>query len=214
MKPSSSKQKIELKTIMLGKTTVGKTFITTRIAGFEDDKQCATVGASFIMANRGNIKYNIWDTGGQERFRCLMPMYIRDSKIVIFVFDATDIKSLDEIDRYVSDLGVLKDYYVIIVGNKIDLLDDVQLKDMVESTNKKLENFALKEYVYAYVFVSAKTLENFDNFLLELHDCAKSLCGNNNESTPNTKANKVENTINVIVDQNIKKDGEESQCSC
>jgi Ras-related protein Rab-6A len=213
MKQSSSKQK-ELKTIMLGKTTVGKTYITTRIAGFDDNKQCATVGASFIMAKRGNIKYNIWDTGGQERFRCLMPMYIRDSKIVIFVFDVSDISTLDEIDRYVLELGVLKDYYIIIVGNKTDLLDDDQLKDIVDATSKKLENFALKEYVYAYAFVSAKTLENFDNFLLELRDCAKKLRENDNENTPNTKANKVENTINVIVDQNIKKDGEESQCSC
>ena len=205
----SRKQDIpKIKTIMLGETTVGKTTLTLRLRDDKCDEQVyATVGATFTMAYRGNIKYDVWDTGGQERFRCLMPMYIRDSRIVIFVFDVTDMKSFDIINGYASQLGVLKDYYIIIIGNKIDLLNDEQLKTVANLTKDKLERVILKDQVWDCVLVSAKEGENFDTFLKILNECAKELC-----------KEKIEN--NTIIEQShspiilVEENNDNTYCSC
>jgi Ras-related protein Rab-6A len=212
---STHKPKLKLKVIMLGKTMVGKTSVTCRLAyGHCDEQTYATVGATFVMANRGNIKYDIWDTGGQERFRCLMPMYIRDSRIVIFVFDTTDVATLDMLNNYTSELGVLNNYYIIIVGNKMDLLDDEELKSAVNIIKEKLELLALKEKVHDCVLISAKTGENFDNFLQKLHSCAKT-CKHDDKINEDISTNtKPENPTNNIQDDKLIKSENESQCGC
>jgi small GTP-binding protein len=210
---STPKPKLKLKVIMLGKTTVGKTSIAIRLTnGRHNEQVSATVGASFIMADRGNIKYDIWDTGGQERFRCLMPMYIRDSRIVIFVFDVTDLTTLDILDNYTSDLSGLKNSYIIIIGNKMDLLDDEQLQSVVNIIKDKLELLTLKDKVYDCVLVSAKTGENFDNFLQKLHSCAKECKHNDKESSKNTKIVQIEEVKNVQLTKIDQTD--DSQCIC
>jgi Ras-related protein Rab-6A len=212
---SKHKPKLKLKVIMLGKTMVGKTSITCRLAyGHCDEQTYATVGATFVMANRGNVKYDIWDTGGQERFRCLMPMYIRDSRIIIFVFDVTDVATLDILNNYISELGVLNNYYIIIVGNKMDLLDDEELKSAVNMIKEKLELLALKEKLHDCVLVSAKTGENFDNFLQKLHSCAKTCKHNDKEIIcSSTKLEKVTHH-NIQDEQSIKLEENNSQCGC
>jgi len=189
---STPKPKLKVKIVMLGKTMVGKTSITCRIAyGHCNEETYATVGATFVMGTRGRIKYDMWDTGGQERFRCLMPMYIRDSKIIIFVFDTTNISTFDTLNDYKSDLGVLKNYHIIVVGNKIDMLDDEQLTDIVNLTKSKLESSPLKEKIYDCVLVSAKTGENFDNFLELLYNCAKLYKHDEKENTQNMLLDKL-----------------------
>ena len=35
------------------------------------------------------IRLNLWDTAGQEKFRCLIPGYIRDAGVAIIVYDIT-----------------------------------------------------------------------------------------------------------------------------
>ncbi len=208
---STHKPKPNFKVIMLGKTTVGKTSIAIRLThGHCNEEVCATVGASFIMAERGNIKYDIWDTGGQERFKCLMPMYIRDSRIVIFVFDVTDVNTLDILNSYTSDLSGLKTYDIVIIGNKMDLLDDEQLQSTVNIIKDKLDLLALKDKVFDCVIVSAKTGENFDNFLKKLHSCAKQ-CKRDDESK-NEADTQVREIGGIQLSKN--EEDENSQCSC
>ena len=35
------------------------------------------------------VKFEIWDTAGQEKFHCLVPMYYRGAKAAIIVYDIT-----------------------------------------------------------------------------------------------------------------------------
>ena len=35
------------------------------------------------------VYFQIWDTAGQENFRSLVPMFLRDSKIALLVYDIT-----------------------------------------------------------------------------------------------------------------------------
>lgn len=43
------------------------------------------------MVNNQNIRLLLYDTAGQEKFRSLIPMYIRDAQIIIIVYDITSI---------------------------------------------------------------------------------------------------------------------------
>lgn len=162
-----------LKTIMLGKSTVGKTTVVCRMetGKFALDSQ-ATVGASFSTIYHRGIKYNVWDTGGQERFRSLMPAYIRGSRIVIFIFDMENLSTFDVLGDHALELSSLEQYYIIVVGNKSDLLNDEQLSLSMKIIQIKIDNSELKKNIWGYAVVSAKTGENFEHFLTILNECA------------------------------------------
>jgi small GTP-binding protein len=42
----------------------------------------------------------IWDTAGQETYRSINKIFYKEAKIVIFVYDITNIKSFKEIGSY------------------------------------------------------------------------------------------------------------------
>lgn len=65
-----------------------------------------TIGASFLQ-KRINIEGNkltlqIWDTAGQERFRAMAPLYYRNAKAAIVVFDVTDHKTFRKAKGWVE----------------------------------------------------------------------------------------------------------------
>lgn len=39
------------------------------------------------------VYFQIWDTAGQENFRSLVPMFLRDAKIALLVYDITSMVS-------------------------------------------------------------------------------------------------------------------------
>ena len=127
-----------VKTTMAGDAGVGKTSIVYRVT--HDDSfpvaTTSTIGASFCIHRRevgeNSIKLELWDTGGQERYRSLIPMYIRDSMVIILCYDVTDHCSYTKRLKYwlqyifnhlMDSVGVEKIQPLIyVVGNKRDLL--------------------------------------------------------------------------------------------
>lgn len=168
-----------IKTVMIGQSTVGKTSIVLRMVhGSCDEKPAATVGVTFMTYVQDNIRYQMWDTAGQERFHSLMPMHFRNARIIMFVFDVNNLASLNAIEKYTSDLLNIENYLIIIVGNKIDLFDEESndeddYDEMMATTKEKLKNSPLNPFIFNYVFVSAKTGENFDALLETIDDCGK-----------------------------------------
>ena len=133
-----------IKVILLGEQYVGKTCLINAYCNdvFLDNAP-VTLSASCIVkkieTSRGNFSLKLWDTAGQEKFRCLNKIFIKDSQIVIFVYDITRKKTLDEIGywyNYVEEcLG--KDTAVYgVVGNKIDLFDK---EAEIREKNKDIE---------------------------------------------------------------------------
>eukprot|EP01120_Amphizonella_sp_Union-15-10_P010401 TRINITY_DN4149_c0_g1_i2.p1 TRINITY_DN4149_c0_g1~~TRINITY_DN4149_c0_g1_i2.p1 ORF type:complete len:112 (-),score=15.86 TRINITY_DN4149_c0_g1_i2:455-745(-) len=73
---------------MLGQSSVGKTSIFTR-ATEPDDLPTAipnTIGVGFGLKKWRGKRFAIWDTAGQEKFYCLVPMYSRDSNALVLVY--------------------------------------------------------------------------------------------------------------------------------
>lgn len=91
------------KLVVIGDISVGKTSIITR---FIEDKfkevYDSSIGVDFSSKNvrfKGmHLKLQIWDTAGQEKYKSLIPSYIRNSSIVIIIYDITS-KILIKIEK-------------------------------------------------------------------------------------------------------------------
>ena len=147
------------KIIFLGDQYVGKSSILNRFYQdkFEPDYQ-ATIGLDFhsknVEINGNSVRLLLYDTAGQEKFKSLIPMYIRDANIIIVVYDISNKDSFTHTDHWVNETKDLKreDAIFVLVGNKIDLEE----KRVV--TKKEAEDFAT-EKGFLFYEVSAKTGE-------------------------------------------------------
>lgn len=134
----------EYKIIFVGDTAVGKTSIIMRIQHdmFLPDHQ-STVGASFVTkiveTSYGEIKVNIWDTAGQEKYRSLVPMYTRSAAAALIVFDLSDKKSFEEVKIWVNDVKqeMPDDCVIFVVGNKSDLPIDIKRDEAFDWSQKE-----------------------------------------------------------------------------
>ena len=155
-----SRQKI----IFCGDAGVGKTSIINSIMGqkFSEDYE-PSIGVDFFSKTiryKGRlIKLQIWDSAGQEKFKSLIPNYIRGSSLIFLIFDVSRKLSYDHLTdwiKFITDID--NSGVIIIIGNKIDL------KEKREVNNEEAEKFC-KENKYDYFEVSAKEGTNIDNML-------------------------------------------------
>ena len=154
---------IKLKLIVVGNQGTGKSCILNRFVNetFEENYE-ATIGLDFqsknITIHDQDVRLIIYDTAGQEKFRSLIPMYIREAQIILFIYDISDEESFNSIPKWIQEVKeVLKEEVVFaLIGNKIDL--ESQRKVSFENGKKFAEqnNFVFQE-------VSAKTGKNFEN---------------------------------------------------
>jgi len=84
---------------------------------------------NYLSAQQNRTKreaqLSIWDTAGQERFHSLGPIYYRDARGAILVYDITDRPSFDRVKKWTKELrkmvGDTTKICLAIVGNKVDL---------------------------------------------------------------------------------------------
>ena len=96
------------KVVLLGESGVGKTSIISRfINDTFDEGLVTTTGASYVGKdmvfkdyNNQVIKFEIWDTAGQEKYRSLTQIFYKDAAIAILVYDVTNEDSFEEIQNY------------------------------------------------------------------------------------------------------------------
>ena len=128
------------KVVLLGESGVGKTCIITRyINNTFDDNGMSTTGASYVGKSMSfdeyggkSIKFDIWDTAGQEKYRALTKIFYKDASIAILVYDITRKESFDELKNYWYNQ--IKDYapkntIVAIAANKSDLFEKEQVPE-------------------------------------------------------------------------------------
>ena len=147
------------KIIFVGDACTGKTSIINRIIDnpFNDTYE-VSIGIDFMSKNirfRGqNIKIQIWDSAGQEKYKGLIPSYIRNSSLVFIVYDVSNRSSFDNIKNWIQFVKDIEKTTMILCGNKIDLDRDV-------NTNEG-EEIAKSEGILFFE-CSAKTNENIKN---------------------------------------------------
>jgi len=158
-----SYQKV-FKLVIAGDGGTGKTSLTQKfITGLFNEAQKITIGVEFFIKDLtveglGNVRLQIWDFGGEERFRFLLPTYVKGANGVLFLFSLTDMITLSHLDDW---LGILRTYDpnipIMMVGSKADLkhLRQVQINEAVD--------IAKSRKCKGYVEVSSKSGENVES---------------------------------------------------
>ena len=93
------------KIILLGESSVGKTSIINRLTKNNfSDLLIATFNEIYTEKEfeiKGNkIKFQIWDTAGEEKFRSVVKNYYKRSSAAILVYDITNSKSFKQLDEF------------------------------------------------------------------------------------------------------------------
>lgn len=87
----------------------------------------STIGVEFVTKSLPvgdvSLKAQIWDTAGQERFSTMLGTYYRKSKGAVLVYDITDQRSFEAVERWRNELLRHADQQVslLLCGNKSDL---------------------------------------------------------------------------------------------
>ncbi len=151
-----------VKVILIGDSAVGKTNIMSKyLTGQFQENSKATVGVEFgsklFKIDNHNIKAQIWDTAGQEKYKAITGAYYKGSKGAFVVYDITRKETFDSADRWINDLKVSADPKIIImlIGNKSDLEDKREV--LKEQGEEKARSFGC-----AFLETSALNGENID----------------------------------------------------
>ena len=120
------------KIFFLGESCIGKSSIVNKIKdnSFNEEYQ-PTIGVDFVCFKdikfRGeNIKIQIWDSSGQEKYKLLIPSYIRNSSLIFIIYDVTKRSSFDNVPKWINFTRLYESNVIILCGNKIDLKRKVE----------------------------------------------------------------------------------------
>lgn len=117
-----------IKCCIIGSCGVGKTSIIKKYLDKTIKNTETTLGAIFWTMTHNPIntttgfKIDFWDTAGQERYNSLIPMYSRNSDIIIITFDIADTQSFFDLEKWLNTVSpYCNNSNFLLVGNKIDM---------------------------------------------------------------------------------------------
>jgi small GTP-binding protein len=161
--------------ILIGDSTVGKVyFLESYFKNKFNQNFISTIGIDkeikFIKLGNDFYKITLWDTTGQDRFKCLPKKYYHNSDGILLLFDVTNEDTFYNNRKWVKDI---KDNLNInsedrqdsekplyLIGNNIDLPGRVVSKEKAEEQAK---SFGMK-----YFEVSCKINMNIPEVMARL----------------------------------------------
>lgn len=141
-----------VKLLILGDISVGKSSIMNSYLRIPFNSNIpSTIGIDYKINSttyKGRkIKVQIWDSAGQERFKCYTKIYYRGTHGIILVYDVNDLNSIENLSTWIKEMKYeFEDREIIVLGNKIDLYDDIKLPEV-------------DTFRYQHCLVSAKNSE-------------------------------------------------------
>ena len=120
------------KLLLLGDSTVGKTcFLIKYTDQSFQDIHMATIGLDYRvktmkLKNNKEVKIQIWDTAGQDRFRSITKNYYKGSHGIILIYDITNRRTFENVQQWISQIREETSQNVVIylIGNKIDMKEE------------------------------------------------------------------------------------------
>ena len=147
MSKKQLEKELEIKVVLLGETGVGKSSIILRYANdiFSQFNLttilCSNTTKSISLNNdKDIIKYNIWDTAGQEKYKAITKIHYQDADVILLVFDISCPKSFELIRDYwypqIKE-NAPQNSIKALVASKCDLKDDYNVE--IEEVNSYAE---------------------------------------------------------------------------
>ena len=186
---SASSQIENYKIVIIGDQHVGKTSILSRYK-YEviETVYAPTVGIDFLTKNvfleDKTVKLIMWDTVGQERFKSLIPSYLKNANCIILVYDISNKSSFISLNKWLIDAKeyVNEKTLFVICGNKLDLKRAV--------TRKEAEDFSNEKNIPLFIEVSALTGEGINDLF---NNIVKTFCNRENIANSEIKIDEINN---------------------
>ena len=214
-----------IKIIIIGEAGVGKTSIIKKFISDEyNENELPTGSLSFaskninIIDNNNNekeLKLEVWDTVGQEKYKAMAQIFFKNSNAVVLVYDITNKDSFEELTTYwVEKIKEYKSNNLIlaIAGNKSDLY----FKEQIREEDGRI--FA-KKIDAIYRLTSAKNGEGIKELFNEIEK-KYFMKKNNNDNNNNNNENEDDNKKNIVLtNSNVNKKNdviikEGKKCKC
>ena len=180
----------------LGNVAVGKTsFIIRYTENTFKSTYLTTLGIDYkskiiTLKNQKKCKIVFFDTAGQEKYKSLAINVIKKADGIILMYDVTNKTSFESISIWMKNAIDIKgkDFPVILIGNKIDLVDTREV------STEDGEN-AAKKYGINFYEISNKIGTNVEEACLHLINLIIYQHSNkkDNVSKKNIKINKSNN---------------------
>ncbi|EAX86445.1 Ras family protein [Trichomonas vaginalis G3] len=155
------------KICLFGDSGVGKTAIVKKWLhlSYTSEQAQPTLGAGcsetdiFIDGQQRHIQ--VWDTAGEEKYRSMVPIYIRGAVGILLVFSLTDRSSFESVPEWIKAADTDSRPTILLVGNKSDLTAQraVDYNEIIE--------FAAQRNI-DYIETSAHTGANIDDAFIAL----------------------------------------------
>jgi GTP-binding nuclear protein Ran len=167
----------EFKLVLVGDGGTGKTtFVKRHLTGEFEKKYIATLGVEVhpmaFFTNHGQIKFNVWDTAGQEKLGGLRDGYYIGGHCGVIMFDVCSRITYSNVPKWYKDLTrVCENIPIVLVGNKVDVKDrKVKAKQITFHRKKNLQYYdisAKSNYQFEKPFVwLLRRLTNDPNLML------------------------------------------------
>ncbi len=132
------------KLIIAGDGGVGKTTLVNKLVNdIFLETTGITVGIEFMVkrlkVDGDVVDLQIWDLGGQERYRFILPEYCKGAHGALFIYDTTSYTSLQHMEDWMKLLRSQGGNFPVVAGGtKIDLPDvrTVPKEEAVEMASK------------------------------------------------------------------------------
>ena len=129
--------------LMVGLDAAGKTTILNKLKLNETKETVPTIGFNVETVEYRNVKFHMWDVGGQEKLRQLWKHYYDGANAIIFVIDSNDRDRMAiakaELDRLLKD-PVLAGATLLVLCNKQDLPQRLIPSQIVDILNLKCDD--------------------------------------------------------------------------
>jgi ADP-ribosylation factor-like protein 1 len=154
----------EVRILILGLDGAGKTTILYRLQIGEVVTTIPTIGFNVETVTYKNIKFQVWDLGGQTSIRPYWRCYYANTDAIIYVVDSVDRErmatSQEELFSMLEE-EELKDAAVVVLANKQDMegaMTHTEVSDALGLTN-------LRNRTWTIFKCSAKTGEGLNDAL-------------------------------------------------
>jgi small GTP-binding protein len=164
---SSAKKEYRIKIVVAGDGGVGKTSLLNRyVSDTFLTAMKMTIGTDFFSKAMDRddsvVKLQLWDFGGEKRFRFLLPGYCKGARGVLLAFDLNDFTTLMNLDEWIQ---IIKENTtnpkIMLVGTKVDIAGGVMEEEFIR-------DFCIKHSIDKFIPTSSKTGENVDLVFQEL----------------------------------------------
>jgi len=158
------------KIVLIGESGVGKTSIISQFIHniFQDDIQPSMGGTftskSLIFDDGKTLRFDIWDTAGQEKYRALTQMFYKDANAAVLVYDISRKDSFDELKNYWFEKikeNSSSDIILFLAANKSDLVEKEEVNE------EEARNYA-KQINADFCSISAKNSIGIDDLFIQI----------------------------------------------